>query len=412
MLTVGRMLLKGGCVAASGWQAPCRADVLVGADGRIEAVGGGLSAEGADIIDVSGRLIVPGLVDMHQHLDKSHTLDAAPNLSGTLAGAGQAFAAYARTATKEDIAARARKTMNACLERGTLAIRSHANVDYELRLRGVEALVALREEYRERMHLDVVAFVTGSAARGDPAEAKRLLEDALAAGADTVGGAPNLAADPAGFIDMLLDVAEKHGKRVDLHVDEHLRPQADNLLHLARQTRLRGLGDRVVAGHCCSLSAMEDAAAGFVMDEVAWSGMGIVTLPTANLFLQGRGEERPTARGLTRVTDFIARGVPIATASDNIQDAFVPIGSGDMLELARWTILAGHLLKDEASLAFDMIARVPSHLLGLGPCGIAPGEWASVLVTETGNVTDLVRTGPLRRTAFYRGRLVAGHFSH
>lgn len=406
MLTGGRMLLKGGRVAASGWQTPRRADLLVGVDGRIEAVGEGLSAEGADIVDVGGRLIVPGLVDMHQHLDKSHTLDAAPNPSGTLAGAGEAFAAYARTATKEDIATRARKTMNACLERGTVAIRSHANVDYELRLRSVEALVELREEYRERMHLDVVAFVTGSAARGDPAEAKRLLEDALAAGADTVGGAPNLATDPAGFIDMLLDVAEKHGKRVDLHVDEHLRPQADNLLHLARQTQLRGLGDRVVAGHCSSLSAMDDAAAGLVMDEVARSGMGIVTLPTANLFLQGRGEERPVARGLTRVTDFIARGVPIATASDNIQDAFVPVGSGDMLELARWTILAGHLLKDEPALAFDMITRVPSRLLGLGSGDIVPGEWANFLVTEAEDVTDLVRTGPLRRTIFYRGHLV------
>ncbi len=407
MLTDGRLLLRGGRVAASGWQAPRRADLIVGADGRIEAVGEGRPAEGADIVDASGRLITPGLVDMHQHLDKSHTLDAAPNLSGTLAGAGEAFSAYARTATKEDIAQRARRTIEACLARGTVAIRSHANVDYELRLRSVEALAALREEYRERLHLDVVAFVTGSAARGDPAEARRLLEDALAAGADTVGGAPNLAADPAGFIDMLLDVAEKHGRRVDLHVDEHLRPQADNLLHLARQTRLRGLGDGVVAGHCSSLSAMDDAAAA-VMEEVARSGMGIVTLPTANLFLQGRGAERPVARGLTRVTDLIARGVPLATASDNIQDAFVPVGSGDMLELARWTILAGHLMRNEPALAFDMIAGVPARLLGLGPCGIAPGVWANLLVSEAGDVTDLVRTGPLRRTVFYRGRPVAG----
>lgn len=401
-------LLRGGHVAASGWQSPRRADVLVGAHGRIVAVGEGLPAAGADTVDASGRLIVPGLVDMHQHLDKSHTLDAAPNLSGTLAGASEAFAAYGRIATKEDIARRARKTVDACLARGTVAIRSHANVDYELRMRSVETLVALREDSRERMHLDIVAFVTGSAARGDLGEARRLLEGALAAGADTVGGAPNLAPDPAAFIDMLLDVAEKHDKRVDLHVDEHLRPQAENLLYLAQQTRLRGLGDRVVAGHCCSLSAMEDAAAGPVMDEVVRSGMGIVTLPTANLFLQGRGEARPTARGLTRVAELTGRGVPLASASDNIQDAFVPIGSGDMLELARWTILAGHLLRNEPALAFDMITRVPARLLGLEVQDIAPGEWANFLVTEMGDVTDLVRTGPLQRTVFYRGRVVAG----
>lgn len=135
-------------------------------------------------------------------------------------------------------------------------------------------------------------------------------------------------------------------------------------------------------------------------------GKRIVTLPTANLFLQGRGEARPTARGLTRVAELIGRGVPLASASDNIQDAFVPIGSGDMLELARWTILAGHLLRNEPALAFDMITRVPGRLLGLGVQDIAPGEWANFLVTEMSDVTDLVRTGPLQRTVFYRGRVV------
>ena len=182
------------------------------------------------------------------------------------------------------------------------------------------------------------------------------------------------------------------------------KPIADNILLHELKLAIQGMDGLFPQGSVDP--AMDVAAAGPVMDEVVRSGMGIVTLPTANLFLQGCGEVRPTARGLTRVAELVGRGVPLASASDNIQDAFVPIGSGDVLELARWTILAGHLLRNEPALAFDMITRVPARLLGLGVQDIAPGEWANFLVTEMSDVTDLVRTGPLQRTVFYRGRVV------
>src|SRR3970040_2332415 len=42
-------------------------DILV-EDGHIAAVGQELSASGATILDASGRVVVPGLIDMHVHL--------------------------------------------------------------------------------------------------------------------------------------------------------------------------------------------------------------------------------------------------------------------------------------------------------------------------------------------------------
>jgi cytosine/adenosine deaminase-related metal-dependent hydrolase len=90
-----------------------------------------------------------------------------------------------------------------------------------------------------------------------------------------------------------------------------------------------------------------------------------VTLPAANLFLQGRSYDRPTPRGLTRVNDLARAGVTVACASDNIQDPFVPTGSGDLLEIARWTMLAAHLASTELARAFDMATRHPARLMGL-----------------------------------------------
>jgi cytosine deaminase len=50
-------------------------------DGKIVAIEPGLSAEGEEI-DVEGRMVSPGLVETHVHLDKSRILDRsspAPN---------------------------------------------------------------------------------------------------------------------------------------------------------------------------------------------------------------------------------------------------------------------------------------------------------------------------------------------
>lgn len=401
-------ILRGGRLAVSGWQAPRFCDIMIGSDGKIAAIGEALEGDACRIVTIEGRLVTPGLVDMHQHLDKSHSIDEAPNPSGTLAGASQAFGIYAEGLTSETIAARARRTAQACLERGTVAIRSHANVDHQLRLRSVAALLALRRELAGRLHIDVVAFVTGSAAKGDLAEAESLLEQAIGLGAGIVGGAPNLAPDPKAFIDMLLRVATRHDLPVDLHIDETMNPQARALDYLAQEVARLGFRQRVVAGHCSSLAAMDAASAAAIMEKVKAAGIGVVTLPSANLFLQGRDGAPPSPRGLTRIGALVERGIPVATASDNIQDAFVPVGSGDLLELARWTILAGHLLKDAPALAFDMITHTPAQLMDLPSAGLSPGDWANLLVTDATDIADLVRSGPLARTVYYRGRHVAG----
>lgn len=399
------ILLKGGRLVRTAKKEAELLDVAIGTNGRIARIGADLPCQGEDVIQLDGKLITPAFVDMHQHLDKSLSIDHAPNPSGTLAGAVAAFRDYAADLGKDEIAIHARRTMETCLEKGTVAIRSHANVDYELKLRSIEALAQLREDYKERMHLDVVAFVSSSAARGDLDTARTLLENALAAGADTIGGAPNLAPDPKAFIDMLLDVAVRHDRLLDLHIDETLSPDARCLEYLAERTQELALNGRVVAGHCSSLSAMDNSTAARIMDKVLEAGVGIVTLPAANLFLQARASAHLPARGLTRIVELLRLGVPVATASDNIQDAFVPVGTGDMLELARWTILAGHLLKDVPSTAFEMITATPAKLMHLESSGLEVGSWASLVVTSASSLADLVRSGATQRLVFYKGKV-------
>lgn len=350
---------------------------------------------------------MPGLVDAHQHLDKTRTLRSVPNPQGTLLGAIDAFKRYAVTMTAEDIAARAERTMAACLARGTVAIRTHANVDPEAHLRGVEALVALRGRWRERLRLQVVAFLTGGATRAG-APARDWLEEAMRLGADVVGLNPNHAERPLELLDMVFELAERQGKPIDLHLDEHLDAAPTYFHAVIERTRAHGMAGKVVASHSSALSALEPDEAARVIEGFAAAGIGVVTLPAANLFLQGRDAAKLAPRGLTRVAELLRAGVPVAAASDNIQDPFVPSGSGDLLEIARWSLLAGHLGSNDLGKAFEMITSAPARLMGLEHYGLRPGARADLLVAEAEDPADLVASGPLARTVLVNGRVVAG----
>ncbi|HEY6737666.1 MAG TPA: amidohydrolase family protein, partial [Actinopolymorphaceae bacterium] len=62
------LLLQGGRVADGTGEEPYAADVAV-SDGRIEAIGDLGHAAAATVIDVTGRLVMPGFVDAHVHAE-------------------------------------------------------------------------------------------------------------------------------------------------------------------------------------------------------------------------------------------------------------------------------------------------------------------------------------------------------
>jgi cytosine deaminase len=289
-----------------------------------------------------------------------------------------------------------------------VAIRNHTNIESDSGLRAIEAMIELRERCRERMTLQVVAHLTGDAPRNLDA-ARQWLAAAIAAGADAIGGVPQYADDPLPFLDLLFEFAEQSGLPLDMHIDEHLDTQRLLLDPLIERTRAHGMQGRVTAGHCCALSAVAPDEAKRIVRRLAEADIAVVTLPAANLFLQGRGTEQLPPRGLTRLHELLAAGVRVAAASDNIQDPFVPIGSGDLLEVARWTLTAGHLGLGDLHTAFELVSSTPAGMLGLGNAwGIEEGARADLLVTECDDVEDLIATGPSQRAVFVGGRMVAG----
>ena len=399
--------LLAGAVCLAGPRGEARqGGVVVAADGRIASVGLPEAPAGVRRIDLAGLTIAPAFVDAHQHLDKTGALKFAPNPSGTLQGAREAFSAFARHATREDVARRASRTLVRCLQRGTTRLRSHVNVDKDAGFIGLDVMSALRDEWSDRLTLQLVAFMIPHPGQDYDWLAANI--DAAALKADALGGTVAVAEDPDRYLDTIFAAAAQRGKLIDLHMDEHLDGPRQRFDLVFDRVRRFGMQGRVVLSHASVLSAVSDETFARIRDQILELDLGVITLPAANLYIQGRGQEILPPRGLTRVAALARAGARVAAASDNIQDPFIPTGSGDMLEIARWTLLAGHLHAVELPVAYQMVTSAPAALMGLAKdYGLCEGARADLIICDSPDVEALVGGGPDNMIVLSHGRPVA-----
>ncbi len=382
-------------------------DVAV-AGGRIHAIGRRLEATGREEVRLEGRVLSPGFVDLHMHLDKALTVEFRPNRSGTLDEARQIFRDYKATATAEDIAARARRLARMALGHGTTAIRTHADVDRTWGLRSVEALLGVREAFRGVLDIQVVAFPTGYMDVLDD-DGLAMVRRALELGVDLVGGLPTLSKDPAKHCDRLLALAREFNRDVDMHVDESGNPNDLAIVELSRATRRHRWEGRVAAGHLCSLEAVDPAKVHEIIAQIADAGITVVTLPSGNLYLQGREDMTCVRRGITRVRAMLQRGVNVCYASDNVRDAFNPFGNADLLEVGLILAHAAHMGHLEGLRKVVEMGTVnPARSFYRGKTvGIAVGAPADLVVLDETDPDQIIATQPERLQVYKAGHLVA-----
>ena len=358
--------------------------------------------------DLGGMLLLGGLAEPHAHLDKALSAETVVNATGDLIGAITAWHEHRGAITAENTMARALRAVEIAVEHGVTAIRSHVDVGADIGARGVEAVGEVRRLCRRLVDLQIVTLVgvplTGTEGAGN----RRALAAALDAGTDLVGGAPALDPRPAEYVSVCLDAAAEAGLPVDLHVDETLDPDARAIIDLARGVLDRGFPHAVTASHCVSLGMMHEADQREIAALVAEAGVGVVTLPQTNLFLQGRGLRTAPPRGLTALAALAEAGVRLAGGGDNLQDPFNLMGRGDPFETASLLVTAGHLLPDDALRRVSASAR---DVMGLPAAEARPGAVADFVAVAAGSVRQAIAAAPGTRLTFKAGRLVA-HTSH
>jgi cytosine deaminase len=374
--------------------------------------------------DLSGYLLLSALVEPHVHLDKIFSARTAmapgsPPVSGLRdaivrhdSAAEADFAAeteFAGTAAhpgasrkpSDTIGERAERALRTYLASGTTAVRCHVGCGRAIDTASLAALLSVRERMRGLIDVQIVADIGWARGVAWP-EHVRHLRDALEAGADLVGGYPSLEGDPAEVIDICLDVAREYGRGVDFHLDEVMDPDEQDVRHLARRVRERPLPAPVTASHCVALGCCEPETQREIAAEIAAAGICVITNPMTNLYLQ----DRPAAqmRGLTAIQALQEAGVTVAAGSDNVQDAFNPVGRCDPLEVASLLVTAAQCEVDDA---LAMVSDSARAVLGLPPAGPRIGAVADLLALRCDSVSQAVAAAPADRMVFTAGRLVA-----
>lgn len=372
-------------------------------DGVITAVrdAGGDAAEGEQL-DAGGRVVLPGLVDAHVHLDKAHILDRLPGNIAGLPAAIQATSAIKDTFTAEDVLARSERVLDALVRRGVTTVRAHAEVEPAAGLVSVETHLALRERWADRVDLEVVAFAQEGVLR-DPRTGE-LMEEAMRLGCDVVGICPYADVDGRAAIEDGFARAQRWSAPLDVHLDFSDDPRVHLADEVARLTVAVGFQGRVALGHMTSLGAMAPADAQRRIEALAAAEIGVLALPATDLYLSGRGVDRAWPRGLTRVLELIDAGVAVALATNNHGNGFTPTTTPDPLRMAWLTMLMTHAPAGRWADLADAVTGMARRALGRAPGGIKAGATADLVVLDTEAPSDAVLAAPPTIGVVRRGR--------
>jgi cytosine/creatinine deaminase len=371
------------------------ADVLV-RGGMIAEIGSGGAASDAQVIDVAGRLVLPGLVDAHCHLDK--TLYGGPWIPHSAGDALSDRIANDRVRRRE-LGIPNPEHIVALLERmvaaGTAYVRSHTDVDPEVGLDGVDAVRSAVARLDGRVSVEQVAFPQHGLLT-NPGTAE-LLEEALRQGVEIVGGIDPAGADrdPVRHLDVLFDLAARYGAGIDIHLHDPGELGAWELELIVDRTRDAGLHGRVTVSHAYGFSQLGAAQQDRLIERLAEAG---VTLVTAAVY----------SFPVPPIKRLRAAGVNVACGHDGICDLWGPYGSGDMLDRAMHVAYRSTFRRDEdIEVALEAATYGGARALRLPAYGLHVGAPADLVVVDARTAAEAVVTRPPRDLVLKAGRPVA-----
>ena len=382
-------------------------------DGRISEVQSRLDERGRDEIDAGGRLLTPGMVNIHCHLDKCLTGAWAQVWEEADSGSPQAIPAATqvkRRFTRSDIIKRASEALKSSVISGTTAVRAFADVDSVGGLLAVKSLLQVKKRFSRVLDMQVVAFPQEGIVRDEGTE--ELLEKSVELGADVVGAMPwyeksREAAER--HTDIAFRIAKKYDKDLHALIDDNSDPSSRNVEYLLGKCLRERYNGRVAASHCRgALDSPDERYARRIVRLAKEAEMTVVENSHVSLFMYGRKDGHPVRRGVTRVREFLEAGVNVAVGQDDIDDPYYPFGRGDMTELAFVMCHAAHLgTPGEIRAAYDMVTYNPAKGMRLGHYGVQVGDYADLVLFDATSIHEVLRLQPDRLAVLKRGRVVA-----
>lgn len=367
--------------------------------------------EPKDAINAGGKMLMPPFVEPHIHLDCVLTAgNPRYNMSGTLFEGIQIWSEYRtqKTLNKETIKNNAKKALKMQVGNGVQFIRTHVDITEESLL-GLEAMLELKEEMKDTIEIQIVAFPQSGIYSFPNGE--DLLKRAIDMGVDAIGGIPHYEycreyGDKS--MELVMDLAVKHDKLVDVHCDEIDDGQSRFLETLATRAYERGIGKRVVASHTVAMHSYNNAYCSKLFNLLKASEINFASCPTESIHLQGRFENFPKIRGITRVKELTEAGMNVAFGQDSIADPWYPMGEGNLLRVLDMGLHTCHIMGyEDICKSLNFISSNGAKNLNIEEhYGIEEGKPANFIILNAENDYEAVRHLSEVMYSVHNGKLI------
>ncbi|MCU8180859.1 cytosine deaminase [Vibrio vulnificus] len=363
-----------------------------------------------DILDAEGGMAVAPFCEPHIHLDTTQTAgEPSWNISGTLFEGIERWAERKETLSIEDVKSRAKQTLKWQIANGVQHVRTHVDVS-DPTLIALKAMVEVREEMKEWVDIQIVAFPQEGILSYP--NGKELLEEAVQLGADVIGAIPHFEFTREYGIESLhyvFELAQKYDRLIDVHCDEIDDEQSRFVETLAALAHKFNMGHKVTASHTTAMGSYNGAYASRLFRLLRMSGINFVANPLVNIHLQGRFDDYPKRRGVTRVKEMLNATINVCFGHDDVFDPWYPLGTANMLQVLHMGLHVCQVMGyDQINNSLDLISTNSARTLNIqDKHGIEAGKPGSLLILPAENGFDAVRRQVPVRYSVRHGKVIA-----
>lgn len=364
------------------------------------------------IINATGKLVSPGFLDTHMHIDINYTFDYTLEVPSLIGGA-KMFPSYMNRHlfyTEEEILSdinyRSALTIENGLKNGTTGMKTNVTYMAQWGALALDSMIQLKEAYKGMLDLYIIqVFSNQIPDPGWPKALEYFHEMAAQGKIDFVASYPHKFPNGPEIIDDMFAIAKKYNLPIDMHCDESDVPNMDCFSYTLEKIAETGMEGKVTFGHITALSskAMNEEEAQRLVHRAAEVKANITSLTTCNMYLMNMNR-----RGPTRVRELLDAGVNVSLASDDVREVLRPYGNVDLLEEALLTAKV-HRMGSTVDLrrVFDMITYNPAINTCLENYGVKEGNTADLVILDAPTPEDAILDQCAKKFVIKDGNIVA-----
>lgn len=368
-------------------------------DGLIKSIDkAGIKSFSVATMDAGGLLMLPGLRDMHIHIDKTFFGERwyGEPRPGNSVKDMIALEQRILPGLLEKSVEKAEMAIDLMNSQGTYFTRCQTNIDPTSGVRSLENLQVALSNKKEVIQSEIVAFPQHGILYSD---SEALLRESAQMGIDYIGGLDPTTVDGnmEKSLDIMFQIAMDYNKGVDIHLHEGASTGLPAIEHMIKRvSENKALQGRTYISHGFALAQIEQNKLESIAEQLNHFGIGVIT-------------SVPIGRMTMPIPTLYKHKVKVMTGTDSIIDHWQPFGSCDMLEKAKYCAeLYGWT--DDYHLSRALQIATKDQVLPLSNKGERQwpkvGDEASFVLVKASCSAEAVARLPQREQVFNQGEMV------